>query len=317
MNHKGKVAVVGGGVIGLTSAIRLCEAGCAVEVLAREFSPGTTSDVAAAFWCPYRGAEDERASTWARRTFEVLTELAAIPEAGIAPRRQREIFKRPAESPWYYPITQGFSRCTADQLPPGFVDGYEFDTYLIDTPTYMTYLHRCCAELGINLNETEVPNLESLQDRYDRAVNCTGVWARKFVGDEEVYPIRGQVIVTALPEDFTRIITTWDAAEYPTYIVPRLNTCVLGGTTLAGNWDLTPDPDTAIGIRQRCNALNPAVARLDALEDRVGLRPGRKSVRLERDDSLPDLPVVHCYGHGGSGFTLSWGCAEEVVKLIS
>ncbi|MCB1121495.1 MAG: FAD-dependent oxidoreductase [Verrucomicrobiae bacterium] len=317
MHSKVRVAVVGGGVIGLTSAIRLKEAGYAVDVLARDFTPNNTSDVAAAFWCPYRVSEDERAFAWAQRTFDVFAELQPIAAAGIEMRRQREVFKHPAENPWYYKITRGFARCMNDQLPPGFIDGFEFDTYLIDTPTYMKYLNDRCADSGISLKQTEVPRLESLREDYDLAVNCTGVWARKFVGDTKVYPIRGQVIVTHLPEDFSRTITTWDAGEYPAYIVPRLKTCILGGTTLAENWDLTPDPETAIGIRQRCSTLNPEVAKLEALDDRVGLRPGRKRVRLERDDSLPDLPVVHCYGHGGSGFTLSWGCAEEVVQLLS
>ncbi len=54
---------------------------------------------------------------------------------------------------------------------------------------------------------------------------------------------------------------------------------------------------------------------------RVGLRPGRSSVRLELGDSLtapgagPAVPVIHNYGHGGSGLTLAWGCAGDAVRL--
>ena len=52
------------------------------------------------------------------------------------------------------------------------------------------------------------------------------------------------------------------------------------------------------------------------LEHRVGLRPGRPEIRLERE-TLPDgVPCVHNYGHGGSGVTLSWGCAEETLRLV-
>jgi D-amino-acid oxidase len=46
------------------------------------------------------------------------------------------------------------------------------------------------------------------------------------------------------------------------------------------------------------------------LRHKVGLRPARPAVRLERDGD-----VVHCYGHGGAGVTLSWGCAEDVAAL--
>ncbi|HUP65002.1 MAG TPA: FAD-dependent oxidoreductase, partial [Thermoanaerobaculia bacterium] len=50
------------------------------------------------------------------------------------------------------------------------------------------------------------------------------------------------------------------------------------------------------------------------LEVLVGLRPGRPAVRVERD--LEDPRVIHNYGHGGSGFTLSWGCAEDVLRIV-
>lgn len=53
----------------------------------------------------------------------------------------------------------------------------------------------------------------------------------------------------------------------------------------------------------------------------VGLRPLRTSgVRLERDDltlATSGVPVVHNYGHGGSGITLHWGCAQEAVAMVS
>jgi len=45
------------------------------------------------------------------------------------------------------------------------------------------------------------------------------------------------------------------------------------------------------------------------------LRPGRQAVRVEIDNSF-DVPVVHNYGHGGSGWTVSWGCALEATNYI-
>jgi D-amino-acid oxidase len=46
----------------------------------------------------------------------------------------------------------------------------------------------------------------------------------------------------------------------------------------------------------------------------VGLRPARPTVRLDRT-TVDDRPVIACYGHGGAGVTLSWGCAADVVAL--
>jgi len=49
----------------------------------------------------------------------------------------------------------------------------------------------------------------------------------------------------------------------------------------------------------------------------AGLRPYRdQTFRLE-PENVGGKFVVHNYGHGGAGITLSWGCAEEVVDLVA
>jgi len=47
----------------------------------------------------------------------------------------------------------------------------------------------------------------------------------------------------------------------------------------------------------------------------VGLRPYRPSGFVVRAEKLDDILVVHNYGHGGSGITLSWGTAKLAVDL--
>ncbi|HEY2792992.1 MAG TPA: FAD-dependent oxidoreductase, partial [Micromonosporaceae bacterium] len=68
----------------------------------------------------------------------------------------------------------------------------------------------------------------------------------------------------------------------------------------------------AAGIVARCAAIDPRLASARVLEHRVGLRPSRPSVRLEAV-AQNGRTVIHNYGHGGSGVTLSWGCADDVV----
>jgi D-amino-acid oxidase len=101
-----------------------------------------------------------------------------------------------------------------------------------------------------------------------------------------------------------------------TYVVPRSDTILLGGTAEEGDEDLAIRMATAEAIVERCTALVPAVAGAKILGHRVGLRPARPSVRLEVESRPNGNRLVHCYGHGGAGVTLSYGCAEDVVGLI-
>ena len=99
--------------------------------------------------------------------------------------------------------------------------------------------------------------------------------------------------------------------EGPTYVVPRSSDIVVGGTDVEGEWSRTPAPDVANAILRRALRLVPALAGAEVVGHKVGLRPARPTVRLERVGD-----VVHCYGHGGAGVTLSWGCADEVAGLL-
>lgn len=101
------------------------------------------------------------------------------------------------------------------------------------------------------------------------------------------------------------------------YIIPRQDGVILGGTAQAGDWDLAVDGETAVTIRQNCLQLEPRLQDAEILEHRVGLRPGRPEVRLETQPLTPTCTVIHNYGRGGAGFTLSWGCADEVVMLVA
>jgi D-amino-acid oxidase len=86
---------------------------------------------------------------------------------------------------------------------------------------------------------------------------------------------------------------------------------VLGGTAEEGAEDRTPDAATTAAIRARCATLVPALRDAPVVGVAVGLRPARPTVRLEAEGR-----VVHCYGHGGAGVTLAWGCAGEVAALL-
>ena len=78
-----RCTVVGAGVSGLSTAIRLLESGHEVEIVSDKFSPETVSDVAAAIWYPFLVKPADRADTWGIVTYDVLEGLCTeAPEAG-------------------------------------------------------------------------------------------------------------------------------------------------------------------------------------------------------------------------------------------
>jgi D-amino-acid oxidase len=145
-------------------------------------------------------------------------------------------------------------------------------------------------------------------------VNCAGLANRSLIGDQALYPVRGQVArVRQVGVDRVWLDASGD---HVTYVVPRSEDIVVGGSDGVGQWDLRPDPELADSILRRATRLVPELADAEVLGHRVGLRPCRDAVRLEVEKRAEAGPVVHCYGHGGAGVTLSWGCADEVAHLV-
>ncbi|KAA1420824.1 FAD-binding oxidoreductase [Nocardioides humilatus] len=305
-----RVHVVGAGVVGLTCAVRLAEAGHRVDVVARDLPLETTSAVAAALWYPYLALPQDRVTGWAARSYEVFSALASDPESGVHVLPGTEVFGAPEADPWWAAAVPSLARVAPADLPDGYGDGWSFRAPVIEMPRYLRWLTARLEALGGTLSRRNLSALPAPgEGRADVVLNCTGLGARLFAGDHTVVPVRGQVVVV---EQFG-LDRWWLAGSdgAPLYVVPRSSDIVVGGTEERGDWSRTPDPDTARAILERATTLVPQLARARVIGHRVGLRPARPSVRLDREGD-----VVHCYGHGGAGVTLSWGCADEVVSLL-
>jgi D-amino-acid oxidase len=305
------VVVVGCGVIGLTAAIRLREAGVDAGIVTAELPPGTTSSVAAAIWYPYKAYPEESVLSWGSRTFGVFEELSDTPESGVLMREGVEIWRERVPDPWWAGAVPHVRRCNEEELPPGYVDGHTFLAPIVEMPIYLTYLMDRFSAAGGSVQRRTLSSLHEVDARV--VVNCVGLGARDLVDDASMEPIRGQVVRVRNP-GIERFILDEENPEGVTYIVPRSGDCILGGTAEEGDWDLEPDPGTAAAILRRCRRLEPRLRDAEVLEHRVGLRPGRPEIRLELEDG--PIPRIHNYGHGGSGITLSWGCAEETLRLV-
>jgi D-amino-acid oxidase len=318
------VTVVGAGVVGLTCAVRLAEAGHRVRVLTREPPLATTSAVAGALWSPYLVQPRERVDAWAARTYRVLAELATRePESGVSMRELRSFSRDAQPDPsWRFAVDR-FRRLRGDELPAGYRDGWSASVPVPETPRYLPWLAARLARAGVVAEVVSggVPSLAAAGEGASLVVHCSGLGARTLAGDSTVVPVRGQVALLENPGIEHAVLDEDDAAA-PTYVIPRRDDCVVGGTAEVGGESLVPDPAVTATILARAVKLVPALASARLLDVRVGLRPGRPVVRLELvpghvggPAGAATPPVIHCYGHGGAGHTLAWGCADEVLAL--
>jgi D-amino-acid oxidase len=310
-----EILVIGGGVSGLSTGIRLIEAGHQVRIVTRDLPPETTSHIAAAVWYPYKAYPEDLVLRWSAETYAELVRLIEAPESGVIMRGGIELFHTPMPDPWWRSAVEGFRRAEAHELPPGFAAGFVFRSPVIEMPIYLSYLLGRFTALGGRIEQRAI-TIDAALDQAEALVDCAGLGARELVGDQSMVPIRGQIVRVG-QVGLDRFIFDDYGPRGVTYIVPRATDIILGGTAQEGNEDLTPDPPTAQGILERCIALEPRLAGAPILQHRVGLRPGRPTVRLELERRARGRRLVHNYGHGGAGVTLSWGCADAVVALLS
>ena len=305
-----EVIVVGAGVVGLTTAVVLAEAGRRVRVWARETGGRTTSAVAGALWWPYRIEPEALAGPWALTSLAVYEELADRPEeTGV--RLVEGVhggLRLDTLGPWAARV-------------PGLAEtgeGLSARLPLIDMPVHLAWLRDRLGKAGGTVEERAVRGLAEVPAPV--VVNCTGLGARSLVPDPAVRPVRGQLVVVENPG-----ITTWYTSEEEdgeaeggasAYFFPQPGGLLLGGTAQEDAWSLEPDPDIAAGIVARCAAVRPEIAGARVLEHRVGLRPVRDAVRIAREVRPDGGVLVHNYGHGGAGVTVAWGCAREAAGLV-
>jgi D-amino-acid oxidase len=201
-----------------------------------------------------------------------------------------------------------------DELPLGYTGGFRYTVPLIETPIYMAYLVRRFQANGGEIRQALVTDLGRFTGADRLVVNCTGAWAGKLTGDSRVFPIRGQILRLPPQPQITRGFMSHGGPLGFTYIFPRSQDCLLGGTSEAGSWSVRPNEATSAAIRGRCASVDRSLADAEVIDVRVGLRPGRDEVRLELEETASG-PVIHNYGHSGIGHTLAWGCANDVAKL--
>ncbi len=300
-----RIIVIGAGVIGLTTAVRLLEDGHRVDILARDLPLETTSAVAAALWYPYLALPVDRVTAWSAASYECFARLAANDETGVRLRQGTEVLLEPSADPWWAEAVPDLERTAA---PAGYADAWTFVAPVIEMPVYLRWLVGRVESLGGTITRMA---LGGLPTHAGVVVNATGLGARHSADDLTVQPVQGQVVYLSQ----VGLDRWWLDESGPTYVVPRSHDIVVGGTDREGEWSREPDDRVGADILARCRALVPELAEARVLGARIGLRPKRPAVRLE-EGHLDGHRVIHNYGHGGAGVTLSWGCADEVAALV-
>src|SRR3954452_10627158 len=117
-----RVVVVGAGVVGLSCAVRLLEAGHVVSVVARDLPLETTSAVAAALWYPYRAYPFERVTAWSATTYGELVRLSSDETTGVVVRSGTEVFREPPPSPWWASAVPALT--PVRDVPAGYSSGW-------------------------------------------------------------------------------------------------------------------------------------------------------------------------------------------------
>ncbi|HEV2840693.1 MAG TPA: FAD-dependent oxidoreductase [Chthoniobacterales bacterium] len=308
---KRRVAIVGAGVSGLTCGIACAETGFDTAIFAEQMGPGTTSAAAGAIWYPYDAGPSEQTIAWALETYRALLDLARDSRSGVSLIELRT-FSRTGEvdiPPWALPL--GAERLRSG-IPAAFVSGFALKVPLMDTTIYLDYLARRFREAGGEIHPNRrFAQLEDVDPAFDLVINCAGIGARTLVQDFDLEPHRGQVVI--VPKIDLPYAVVCDDAPL-TYVIPRAMDCVFGGTNELSD-DVAIDPPATARMVADCSRLLD-LAQPEVLGERVGLRPFRRSgVRVEREQLRDGRALIHNYGHGGSGFTLSWGCAEAVATI--
>jgi D-amino-acid oxidase len=305
-----RIAVIGAGVSGLTSGVVLAENGYDVTLFAAEVT-ATTSAVAGAIWYPYHIKPLKKVERWGRSSYDEFVLLARDRTSGVG---LIELHAFSIETKRRFPRWSARMKrryLPREEIPSAYRYGFAVTVPLMQTPLYLPFLRRRFRRAGGRIQQRTIDDLHELTREFAAVVNCTGYGAKTLCDDRRLRPGRGIVVLTPNP-GVDRALVYAEDAKALTYVIPRRNDCVLGGCDDDVESTIVP-PALARAIYERCHRIEKT---LPAMSTAIaGIRPVRSEVRLELE-RVDGTPVVHNYGHGGAGFTVSWGCAREVLRKV-
>ncbi|XP_076642950.1 D-amino acid oxidase 1 [Halictus rubicundus] len=322
-----KVAIVGGGVVGLTTALQLQRElrNAEITVFASDFEQ-TVSHVAAGIFrvgSSYSGPTEQITREWIGNSYEYYDDLRKSREAAKAGVTSISGYMFANSSPetvksqWLEKVVPIYKNVSEEEfrlVGGNWKYGSFLTTLLTDCTLYLPWARKKLQENGTKLTVKKLNSFAELIPEWNLIMNCTGFGARSLCNDRRLVSMRGQVIKVKAPW-----MKTFFYGELDTYIIPGINAVTLGGSRSFDSENTKLCPYESKAIRERCNKLIPALKKATVLREEVGLRPHRENnVRVEAEhvtNGLSKAIVVHNYGHGGYGVCTAPGTAKYAVQL--
>jgi D-amino-acid oxidase len=281
--HRGPVAVIGAGIMGLTTARLVQEAGFAVTIYTEALTPHTTSNIAGGQISPFGHFEEEAVTPEWRAQFAAAMDyswrrfqIMVGDDYGIRwlPTYQQRGSGAPPRPNPYHPDARNL---TPAEHPFPVEQIVRYNTMYVETGRYLRQLTRDVQIAGGRIEVRRFATPAEVAALAEALVfNCTGLGARELFGDKDLHPVRGQLAIL-LPQAEVRYAFQGQAG----YMFPRADGILLGGTFEQDEWDATPQPATIERILAshkelfggfRCTSAASVVARSEATRQSSGPR---------------------------------------------
>lgn len=324
-----QVAILGGGINGFCCGVQIKKKWpeTSVSIISDQFTPNTTGDGSAGLWGPYLMGDTEikKVNKWSMEMHDFLKKIwlsVDNGEAGVCLIPVVRLTGEKLTDDTWKNIVYGCRNLNESELntyrqllDKKITSGLQFVSFTSEPAKLLPYLEKTFRLIGGNVINKKITDLDEFvrESNYNVIINCVGLGAMHLVNDKAVFSIRGQV---------SRVKANWvyqvflDESDDGNYIIPNMDTVVLGGTHQENDYNLNVCPKDKAFINEGCKTYIPGLKHAEHQFDWVGLRPGRRQVRLEMEITGNNKILIHNYGHGGCGVTLSWGCASEVVSLL-